>query len=212
MIPYYDHAGITIYHGDCLEVLPQCPRVDLVLTDPPYNVGIHYGASVDDRKSHDAFVCWIRRWFPMCRERSETVLITGQARLPDYALVEPWIWLLCWFKPASMGYSAACGVCNWEPIAVWGKRGRKDGNDVIRALTIPEAEMEGHPCPKPKGWAIGQIILFPDAKTILDPFMGSGTTLRAAKDLGRKAIGIEIEERYCEIAAKRMAQEVFSFT
>ncbi len=208
--PYYKDSSVTIYHGDCREILPALPIADLVITDPPYNVGVNYGKSVDDNKSRAAFISWVREWFPICRN-SKTVLITGQARLPDYALIEPWIWLLCWFKPASMGYSAATGVCNWEPIAVWGERGRKDGNDVIRALTIPQPEMEGHPCPKPMGWALGQIALFPDAKTIIDPFSGSGTSLRAAKDLGCSAIGIEIEERYCEIAARRMAQEVFQF-
>ena len=76
---------------------------------------------------------------------------------------------------------------------------------------MAQKDVREHPTQKPLSlmcWCLG---FAPDAKTILDPFMGSGTTLRAAKDLGRKAIGIEIEERYCEIAAKRMAQEVFSF-
>jgi site-specific DNA-methyltransferase (adenine-specific) len=71
------------------------------------------------------------------------------------------------------------------------------------------ADKTDHPCPKPYGWMAWAICLASeDGETVLDPFMGSGTTLRAAKDLGRKAIGIEIEERYCEIAAKRMRQEV----
>ena len=74
------------------------------------------------------------------------------------------------------------------------------------------ANANGHPCPKPlktMKWAVN--LGSEPNDTILDPFMGSGTTLRAAKDLGRKAIGIEIEEAYCEIAANRMAQEVFAF-
>jgi len=71
----------------------------------------------------------------------------------------------------------------------------------------PEPFDNGHPCPKPLAWA-KWLIAKSTAQTVLDPFMGSGTTLRAAKDLGRKAIGIEIEERYCEIAAKRMSQMV----
>jgi site-specific DNA-methyltransferase (adenine-specific) len=74
------------------------------------------------------------------------------------------------------------------------------------------AEKNGHPCPKPIGqwkWLVNRATVVGDS--ILDPFMGSGTTLRAAKDLGRKAIGIEIEERYCEIAANRLRQEVLLF-
>jgi hypothetical protein len=163
MKPYYEDSAVTIYHGDCREILPTL-RGDLVVTDPPYNVGVDYGASFNDSKSRAAFIFWVRQWFPICREISDTVLVTGQARLPDYALIEPWKWLLCWFKPAAMGRSPV-GFCNWEPIALWGKGG-KDGNDVIKSPISPNAEVEDHPCPKPKGWATGQIVLFPNAKVI----------------------------------------------
>ena len=140
------------------------------------------------------------------RVKSKTVLVSGQARLPDYAMIEPWKWLLCWHKPAAMGRSPV-GFCNWEPVAMWGK-GTTTGCDFVRAPIVPSPELDGHPCPKPYLWAKGFISLFANAQTILDPFMGSGTTLRAAKDLNRKSIGIEIEEKYCEIAAKRLQQEV----
>ncbi len=209
MKTYYRDSAVTIYHGDCRELVPdQRFLCDLVVTDPPYNVGINYGQHNDSTGSWE-WQQWARDWFIPCRGLSETLLITGQARLPDYAQIEPWKWLLCWFKPAAMGRSPV-GFCNWEPIALWGK-GTKGGNDVIKSPITPDGELDGHPCPKPKGWAAGQIVLFPSAQTILDPFMGSGTTLRAAKDLGRKAIGIEIEEKYCEIAARRMEQEVLPF-
>ncbi len=80
-----------------------------------------------------------------------------------------------------------------------------------RATTIrstESSEKNGHPCPKPIGWMLWAVGLASrQGETVLDPFMGSGTTLRAAKDLGRRAIGIEIEEMYCEVAAKRLSQE-----
>ena len=94
-----DGTGYTLYCGDCLDVLPTLGPVDAVVTDPPYNVGIDYGQFTDDRKSKDEFIKWVNDWFAACRQISQTVLITtGQARLPDYALIEPWKWLLCWWK------------------------------------------------------------------------------------------------------------------
>ena len=206
MKPYYDSDGITIYHADCMDVLPSLSPVDLVLTDPPYNVGVEYGQLVDDNK--EDFRAWIEPIFKECRRLARTVLITGQAQLPTYALIEPWKWLLAWHKPAAMGRSPV-GFCNWEPVAMWGD-GSRAGADYVKAPIIPDPNVEGHPCPKPLGWATGLLGLFPKASSVLDPFMGSGTTLVAAKQAGRTAIGIEIEEQYCEMAVTRLAQGVLS--
>jgi len=203
--PYYQDSHCQIFNCDCRDILPELPKVDLCLTDPPYNVGINYGEH-DDKMNDLEWFSWASDWFKKCREISETVVIAGQSRLPFYAEIERWKWLLCWYKPAAMGRSPV-GFCNWEPMAMWGK-GTNSGNDVVIAPIIPDSSLNGHPCPKPLKWATGFIGLFPNANTILDPFMGSGTTLRAAKDLNRKAIGIEIEERYCRIAVERLKQEV----
>jgi site-specific DNA-methyltransferase (adenine-specific) len=90
-------------------------------------------------------------------------------------------------------------------LTIWHKDPCADG-------TVSAAPKNGHPCPKPEiewRWLVNKVCM--PGETVIDPFMGSGTTLRCAKDLGLKAIGIEIEERYCEIAAKRLEQEVFEF-
>jgi hypothetical protein len=115
------------------------------------------------------------------------------------------------FYPSGAGMGPWGFTC-WQPIHFYGpdpyledgKGSRPDSFSTTEA-----AEQNGHPCPKPIGtmkWLVERVSR--PGETILDPFMGSGTTLRAAKDLGRKAIGIEIEEKYCEIAAERLGQEV----
>jgi len=206
--PYYDHAGITIYHADCREVLPELPKVDLVLTDPPYGIG-RDGQSEGTgghggRKGFD-FLGWDRvrpgrDVFQLILKASTNHCIWGGNYFSDYL-------------PGSMGW------------IVWDKGQRinqSDGelaytsrNKALRIIEINRAELlrdgTSHPTQKPLKLMKYCIGLFDVNGAILDPFMGSGTTLRAAKDLGRKAIGIELEEKYCEIAAKRLGQMVIDF-
>ena len=190
--------------GDCVDVLNWIPKdsVGLIVADPPYNVGIEYKHH-DDKMALNDFIRWARDWFTSCRRIAKTVLITGQARLPQYAIIEPWKWLLAWWKPAAMGRSP-CGFCNWEPIAMWGAGSTAGLPDVIRAPIIPRKDVGDHPCPKPLYWATGQLERFPKASIVLDPFSGSGTTCVAAKKLGRRWIGIDIDEGYCEMARNRL--------
>ena len=210
MKPYYEHAGITIYHGDCREILPHLPPVDLVLTDPPYGVDLEYASYVDTEENWFALMNDV---IPMLRRVGKMVIFPSCQikRLGWFYGNHAPDWIIAWHK-GSPGHVSAIGFNDWEPLLVYG---RTKGLSMHDFLSVPNDEKMGaygHPCPKPLRWATWLIRrACPDDGTVLEPFMGSGTTLRAAKDLGRKAIGIEIEEKYCEIAAKRLSQEVFDF-
>jgi site-specific DNA-methyltransferase (adenine-specific) len=208
--PYYDHDGITIYHGDCRDILPHLPKVDLVLTDPPY--GINYDTSHDKYKnaiSRTEVVGDKEPFDPTPLLGLGRLIIWGgncfASRLPD---CPKW---LAWVKTArdDAEIRQADMELAWTNCI---SRSRVFHHLWIGAYRASESGIRNeHPTQKPlelMRWCLG---LVPDANLILDPFMGSGTTLRAAKDLRRKAIGIEIEEKYCEIAAKRLSQEVFDF-
>jgi len=205
---YYEHGGITIYHGDCREVLPDISG-GVVLTDPPYGNGTPYGAYEDSPESLRELSADFGQFLTT---RPRSALTPGVANIGLYPRPT---WILAWFTPAGAG-SGPWGFCCWQPILVYGAdpylqmgAGRRPD-----ALELTEsAEANGHPCPKPIGfwkWLVKRISPN-EQEVIIDPFMGSGTGLRAAKDLGHPAIGIEIEEKYCEIAAKRLSQEVFDF-
>jgi site-specific DNA-methyltransferase (adenine-specific) len=206
MKPYYEHAGVTIYHGDCREVLPTLPVADLVLTDPPYGiaavwkggVGSGWGkasAEADVRNAWDAAAPDADLLSACVAAGREAVVWGG-----NYFALPPSRGWLVWTKP-ERNFSLSEAELAWTTrdavIRVW---------DGVRSDVGRE-----HPTQKPLGLMSWCLSFFPKADTILDPFMGSGTTLVAAKNLGRRAIGIEIEERYCEIAAKRLGQEVFDF-
>lgn len=202
--PYYDQDGIVIYHGDCLELLPMIGPVDLVLTDPPYNVGLDYSDG-DNRSDYEQ---WCADWFG--RLPRPVLLTPGTVNLAMWMRIEAPTWTIAWVKPNQCSPSRIGGFNAWEPVLVYGRLAKRIGHDTFStAIKTKQSYVGDHPCPKDlHSWSRLMAMASDTGQTILDPFMGSGTTLRAAKDLGRKAIGIEIEERYCEIAVKRLAQQV----
>lgn len=215
MKPYYEHGGVTIYHADCRDVLPSLPRFDAVVTDPPYGLDFPYLSYQDSR---DALVQTIGDVMPLLRTMADRVLVLcGPTQIALYPQAE-WVSVVTWDTTGSFGKR---GYNQWTPVLCYGPDVEGFGNvngvtksDVLRitgggGVGFQRDENErAHTCPKPENLMRKTITRFiPHGASILDPFVGSGTTLVAAKALGHRAVGIELEERYCEIAAKRLAQE-----
>lgn len=211
MKPYYEEKtpggkSLTIYHGDCREVMEELGIYDLVLTDPPYGVGLEYDNYEDSEKNFREVVLAA---IEIARRSGVVTLLTpGTSNLFKYP--EP-TWTLCWFFGQS--YNSPWGFSAWQPILAYGKdpwlRESKGGMpDAVNMVC--STPVDGHPCPKPlKFWKWLMRRGAPrESDRILDPFLGSGTTLLCAKELGHTAVGIEQSERYCEIAAKRLKQGV----
>lgn len=216
MKPYYEHAGITIYHGDCREILPHVGHADLLLTDPPYGIAWTRGFYAQRAsKAHDGIA---NDEDTSCRDEALEILrdIPGFVFGSFYAPYPSGLkQVLVWKKPVDTGIvGCVTGFRrDAEPIFVvgpWPIRTALSSSVLISRRGNRSYTTGEHPHAKPLE-LIGELLTFLPDGSVIDPFMGSGTTLVAAKNLGRKAIGIEIEERYCEIAAKRLSQEVFSF-
>ncbi len=215
MKPYFEDESVTIYHGDCREVLPELSRVDLLLTDPPYGVQLRNNGRVKNRRSqrHFDIVGDCSQDMGQCVidwAASQEIAVIAFAN-PMKAWAGEWRQWLVWDKGGAVGGGGDRGKCwkqTWELIQVARTpelQGNRD-SAVLSFYVTPHLSAD-HIAAKPVA-LIRYLIAKVNASLVLDPFMGTGTTLRAAKDLGMRAIGIEIEERYCEIAAKRMAQQV----
>ena len=202
MKPYYQDDYCTIYHGDCREILPTLPKVDLVLTDPPYGSGYaaHPVVGKGKKKSNHAPQKWDNAIsdLSIIPNISEQFIIWGG----NYYQLPPSRCWLVWIKRDAPPSLSGCELA-WTNI-------NANAKFFDWPIAATNAERIGHPTQKPIALMKWCLSFAPDAQTILDPFMGSGTTLRAAKDLRRKCIGIEIEEKYCEIAVKRLRQEVLA--
>jgi DNA modification methylase len=222
--PYYSHAGIQIFHGDCRLILPTLPKCDLLLTDPPYGIGAsrekfgghgvlqHHtglakGKCIAKRDYGDAawddIVC-DDSLIELCRSRADNHAIWGG----NYFTLPPTKGILVWDKLRGDTDFADGEMC-WTNASRALRIFRYRWNGFLVDPT--STDDRSHPTQKPLALMKWVLSLFPDAKTVLDPFCGSGTTLVAAKAMGLTAVGIELHEPYCEIAAKRLSQEVFDW-
>lgn len=236
MKPYYQDEAFTVYHGDCREIMPQldASTVDITIADPPYNLDLPYGGARGvDRLEEFSYARWTQSWFTVAPQ--PLVTFTGTKNLAMWCqMCEP-TWVGAWHKPNAAGGQPLNGFAAWEPILFYGRpsvpvrhdswsvplTAQQMGSDrntprpgKIRTNGIAntgKVQRGRHPCPKPlplmwrmvnETTTVGQ--------TVLDPFAGSGTTLRACKDLGRKGIAIETEEAYCEMIVEYLAQDVLT--
>jgi len=216
MKPYYEHAGIVIYHGDCREILPtlDASTIDLLLTDPPYGISWKRGsnaarlskAHVGIQNDHDTSA----RDDVLAMFHDTPAIVFGSFYAPFPNRLRH---VLVWEKAADAGVvGSTTGVRrDVEPVFLcgpWPLRNAWRGS-VLRTPRGNRADCEAfqHPHHKPPSLIVQLLEIGPHG-TILDPFLGSGSTLVAAKMMGLKAIGIEIEESHCETSARRLEQEV----
>lgn len=209
-----------MYHGDARDILSSI-TADVVLTDPPYGIsgssgavnkargkGLYQSDFVDDRFNVEYVIVPIIRTLI---ERIPCVVLTpGNSNFDLYPRCDSFG---VFYQPAAVGLQTF-GNLDAQPILYYGKNalGRNMGVPCSYRLTEPPPNSI-HPCTKPfKAWRTLLSNIARPGMTVLDPFMGIGTTLRAAKDLGMRAIGIELSERYCEEAVIRLSQEVMALT
>ena len=225
MKPYYKENGITIYNADCREVIPCLEPVDAVVTDPPYGVNLGAADTGQERESNRQSYTMFADTpeyltdvtvpaFKMALSIAKRAVVTpGNRNAFAYPRPDD---IGTWYHPAGSG-RGKWGFVLAHLILYYGPDPRggqlATASSVLWRDNLSVSKFRSiHPCPKPikfAKWLVQKASL--EGETILDPFMGIGTTLCAAKDLGRNAIGIDIEERYCEEAANRLRQEVLAF-
>lgn len=232
--PYYSDDSVCIYHGDCRDILPQLEPVDLVLTDPPYpklkgglNVTLDRGVGSRFVTNKTVGTPWgddisgVRQAWELCKFGLLSFCSFHSVRdVPGVVGADP-LALVTWYQRNAMPSINSVPQYQTEFIWAFKKASGLDWRKLRTHYDIPRLQagcmaterfVSGgsvlHPAQKPL--KLMSALLAVGGESVLDPYCGTGTTLLAAKDLGRKAIGIEIEEKYCEIAARRMSQEVLA--
>ena len=205
-----DCGTVRLICGDCLEVLPtlEAGSVDAVVTDPPYGVGFAYESHKDDVDLHEQFVSRFMRLF--CSVSDVVILTPGYKSMFKYPTPDH---VFCRFDRTAQSPHSIAWMNKWEPVFIYGKpTGEKPAWDVIETRCQVERRkiVVDHPCPKTLD-LIEPLVLISCNGTILDPFMGSGTTGVACVRTGRKFIGIEKEPKYFEIAKRRIIDELNRF-
>lgn len=214
VLPYYDQDGITIYNADARTVMLALRQMDAVITDPPYGVGetIKSGITKDmDKAGYDIYEDTAENYKKIvvpiiehCLTISKRMILTPGNR--NFCFLPQPDDFGCFYQPATSSMSR-WGRPDAQPIFYYGKIPYPNQQHFNSYKLTERPSCDKHPCSKPMQawmWIVAKGSL--EGETILDPFMGSGTTLVAAKRLGRKAIGIEISQDYCDLAIQRLSQ------
>lgn len=232
MTPYYKDELVTLYHGDALEIMPNLASgsVDAVVTDPPYVIGAVSAGSLGSKSGGWADMMNSALWFAAWYREVDRLLKNSGAM---------WTFLNWRTLPVVMRAAVdaglpitSCAVWDKEWIGPGGTQGLRPSHELIALMCKPDYSVpdrgvadvikhkvgshkpHGHPAEKPEG-LLSRILSISGVEAgsvVLDPFLGSGTTLVAAKSRGLLGIGIEAEERYCEMAARRLGQQTLGLT
>jgi DNA modification methylase len=210
--PYYQDEWVTLFHGDCLEIT-EWLAADVLVTDPPYGMNYRSGrrkdlkaiAGDDNLNVRDDS---LNLWGSV---KPALVFGTWKVARPDNVKQ-----LIVWDKRGGTGFSGDLNM-PWadvtEEIYVMGQGWSGPRRPALYSVpTLPSSNRPDHPTPKPVGLMEQLLEYVPADHTIADPFAGSGATLLAARNLGRKVIGVELDENYCELIAKRLGQATFDFS
>lgn len=184
--------GVTLYCGDCREILPMLGAVDAVVTDPPYGVGF---------AEWDGFA--VKDWLPTARAMAPSVFVTtGIKNAFEWPRPD---WIASYSFPKGEKRAVGGGINAWEPVLIYGKNTLPLDHKQFKP--VASERVDGHPCPKPLEPFKWLIRTATDVgATILDPFMGSGTTGVACVKLGRGFIGIELDSKYFDLACRRVSE------
>lgn len=211
MTPYYQDDAVTLYHGDCLELADLWTVADVLVTDPPYGITYESGRvrhRPAQRIAGDGNTGIRDETLALWGERPALVFGKWSQPRPEATRAR-----LIWSKAPDPGMGDLdfpWGNSDEEIYVLGSGYVGKRGPNVITCPKPPVCNRDAHPTPKPLA-LMDQLIAKCPPGVIADPFAGSGSTLVAAKALGRKAIGVELDERYCEIAANRLSQDVLDF-
>ena len=221
MKPYYQDDYVTLYHGDCLELADKWTGADVLVTDPPYGIDANFriggygyvdtqprGRRIAGDKDTSARDTAVALW------GSKPRIVFGSWRAPRPDPVDHR--LIWWKRGQGSGPITSAFMSQDEEVYVTGGGFVKSSPPKRSVFPTDEArhhvvQKVGHPTSKPELLMEWLLERCQPEWVVADPFSGSGSTLVAAKNMGRRAVGIELEERYCEIIAKRLSQEVFDF-
>lgn len=206
--PFYEDALVRIYNGDYRDYLEalRIASPAMVFADPPYHVGIAYDSYWD--KTDDPTEYAAALVSDLCALSPLVVITPGTVNQFDYPRPDA---VVCRFDRTQQSPSGVAWMCKWEPVFVYGKTPQRLAWDVVETAAQSERARTPleHPVPKPIALLHALISKWTQpGELVVDPFLGSGTTARAAKDLGRRCIGVEIDAGYCATAVRRLGQEV----